>query len=466
MIPRLNGTEIDRRFDYYVDLVRKGVAGFIIFGGELETVREGIRKLQAASHQPLIIASDLEQGLGQQIKGGAIFPPAMAIASALTKRSSRFQIQSSNLELLRETFKAFAVEAKYAGINTIFAPVLDINTNPANPIIATRAFGEDPETVSFFGCEMVKVLQENGIMACGKHFPGHGDTDIDSHIGLPVVRKEITALEEVELVPFRNAIREGVKMIMPGHLCVPAIDPSGDPATISKKIISYLRLRMGFKGIVVSDAMNMGALAGYDEDEASLLAVKAGVDIILHPSDPDRTASCLLEKKLGTGPLKRFVLPKEEKSPPDFTEHQRLSDKLARMAVTVEGERRTELSKPFLLILKEDKQEKGSFFIQAMKKSFPDFGHMAIVQGDEIPWSQIPKDCDLLVAVFSQIRAWKGRTGAWLPNVIGALGEKTGTFISFGNPYVLRNVSGAPRIFAYWDARPAQKAVAEKLIRP
>jgi len=135
-------------------------------------------------------------------------------------QNSKFKIQ--NLRLLRASFRAIAAEAKYAGINTIFAPVLDVNTNPRNPIISVRAFGEDPETVSFFGCEMIRALQGSGIAACGKHFPGHGDTEVDSHIKLPLVKRGLKRLKGHELLPFQGAIEEQVKMIMLGHLSVPA----------------------------------------------------------------------------------------------------------------------------------------------------------------------------------------------------------------------------------------------------
>ncbi|MDP3259689.1 MAG: glycoside hydrolase family 3 N-terminal domain-containing protein, partial [Thermodesulfovibrionales bacterium] len=142
IIARLNGRDIEREFDYYLGLARKGIAGFIIFGGELNTVRRGISELQKEADNRLIIASDLERGLGQHIEGGTIFPPAMAIAKAIQKDSNKLQVTSNKLKLLKKIFKAIAVEARHAGINTIFAPVLDINTNPKNPIISTRAFGE------------------------------------------------------------------------------------------------------------------------------------------------------------------------------------------------------------------------------------------------------------------------------------------------------------------------------------
>ncbi len=496
LIPRLNGAEVEQKFGYYLSLVRKGVAGFIVFGGEVETVRFKIEELQNASGHPLIIASDLEQGLGHQIEGGTVFPPAMAIASALTKKGLKFQVSSSKLKLLRKAFKAIAAEAKYAGINAILAPVLDINTNPDNPIIATRAFGEDPDTVSFFGAEMIRVLQENGIMACGKHFPGHGDTEVDSHMSLPVIKRDLSSLENRELLPFRRAIREGVSMIMLGHLSVPALDPSGIPASLSGRAASYLRDRMGFRGMVITDAINMGGIGQYTENEASLMALNAGVDIILHPTDPNSTASYLQQKYdfmsktrflsfPGLTGKSRKVLDARLRPPGyelrgpaclsgrqasgmtckeiDFTEHQRLSDELSAMAVTVKGEKDMKITKPFMIILSEDKVEKGERLVNVLKQRYAGFQYCSSMPGDDIPWALIPKDHDLIVSVFSQIKAWKGQTAAGVQRAIETLDGRAKIFISFGNPYVLRNVRNTPRIYAYWDSRSAQEAVAEKL---
>jgi len=488
LIPRLNGKEIEERFGDYLGLVKKGVAGFIIFGGELETVREKIRELQSAADRPLIIASDLEQGLGQQIEGGTLFPPAMAIASALTKKGLKFQVSSSRLKLLRKAFRAIALEAKYAGINTILAPVLDINTNPDNPIIATRAFGEDADTVSFFGCEMINVLQQNGIAACGKHFPGHGDTETDSHISLPVVKKDLDSLEHNEFVPFQRAVSEGVSMIMLGHLSVPALDPSGIPASLSGRAVSYLRDRMGFRGLIITDAMNMGGIGQYTENEASLMALKAGVDIILHPSDPDAVATYLSEMnysaqenppsppfskggKILHPPFRKgdgggFLLPpfSADNNPPiSFASHQKLSDDLAGMAITTEGEEDVKITKPFMIILSEDKVEKGERLVNALKQRYAGFQYCSIFPGDGIPWALIPKDHDLIVSVFSQIKAWKGQTAGWLRKAIEGLDGRAKIFISFGNPYVIRNVRNAPKINAFWASASAQRAIAARL---
>jgi len=473
LIPRLNGKEIEERFGYYLSLVKKGIAGFIVFTGELETVRSKLAELQDASEHPLIIACDLEQGLGQQIESGTLFPPAMAIASAL-KGVDRQRAKA----LLNEVYTAFAEESLYAGINTILAPVLDINTNPDNPIIATRAFGEDPDSVSFFGCEMVSVLQRNGIIACGKHFPGHGDTEIDSHISLPVIRKKISDLENVELVPFRKAISEGLSMIMLGHLSIPALDASGVPATISQKIISYLRSKLIFKGTVMSDAMNMGGMGGYGENEASLMALNAGVDIILHPTDPDAVAAHLRQKdwkpggKPATPQIRRLQIQEREGfsssiSPEDisihFGEHRKLSERLSRMAITVEGDTQLKIKDPFLIILNEDRDGMDAYLIHEFRRRYRDTGYCSVSPEDEIPWSAIPKDHDLIVCVYSQTRAWKGKTAGWLRNTIKNLNLTARVFVSFGNPYVLRNLGNVTKIYAYWNSEPAQKAVLEKL---
>ena len=461
LVPRLNGREIEKRSAYYLGLVKKGVAGFIIFGGELETVRMKLKELQAAAHQPLIIASDLEQGLGQQVEGGTIFPPAMAISSAL-RQVDREKAAS----ILKELYTAFAKEARYAGINTILAPVLDVNTNPENPIIATRAFGEDPATVSFFGCEMVKVLQQNGIAACGKHFPGHGDTETDSHISLPVIRKDLASLERNELVPFKAAITSGVSMVMLGHLSVPALDSSERPASLSEKTVTYLRAEMGFSGTIITDAMNMGGLGRYTEREASLIALNSGVDIILHPADPDAIADYLGGNNCRPDPLKiapLHPLLAGATIPPDFVSHRKLSDEFAGMAVTMEGRRDVKVQKPFLIILNDEGVKKGEHLVAALKRRYVGLEHRQIFPGDDMPRSVIPPEHDLLVAVFSQVRAWKGQTAEWLREMIGSLDGKTTVFISFGNPYVLRNVQDTPKIYAYWDSWSAQEAVVEKI---
>lgn len=457
IIPRLNGLEIEDRFDYYLGLVEKGIAGFIIFGGELETVKAGLSELQRASGRPLIISSDLERGLGQHINGGALFPPAMAVASAIKNIDK--QAASSLLERL---FTAIAFESRYAGINTIFAPVLDINTNPDNPIIATRAFGEDPETVSYMGCEMIKALQENQVMACAKHFPGHGDTEIDSHLHLPVINKDLQALEALELQPFKRAIDSGVKMLMLGHLRVPSIEPSGIPVSLSARAVSYLRDVMGFNGLVITDAMNMGGLSEYSEDEASLMALKAGVDLILHPSDPDRAAAYLLRMAYLPQPLDLDIPVFNERHSIDFAGHKRLSDEISKAAIKVQGD--FKIRNPFLLMLNDDDNEKGLTFLTALRQRHPQISHCSVLPGEALPLHKIPPAGGLIIAVFSEVRAWKGGTSLWLRKCLNEVKDRASVFVSFGNPYILHNINGAAaKVFAFCDYDAVQKEAAERI---
>ena len=485
IIARLNGKDIEKEFDYYLGLVKKGIAGFIVFGGELNTVRRGISELQKEADERLIIASDLEQGLGQQLEGGTVFPPAMAVAKAI--QNSKFKIQSSKLKILRRVFKAVAIEARYAGINTIFAPVLDINTNPKNPIISTRAFGEDPESVSFFGCEMIKTFQSHGITACGKHFPGHGDTETDSHIKLPKIKKDIKALSKTELAPFRNAVKAGVKMIMMGHLNVPAIDQSGIPVSLSQKAVSYLRSKLGFKGIVITDAMNMGGIGRYSEEKAALMALAAGVNIILHPSNPDKTALYLArqENKFNLRRLDSF----REKlgcvqsvSVPDFASHRRLSEKMTKMAIKVSGDFSVK-KQPLLIILDDDSSDSGRVLCSALKQKYDALHCVRFKRDEALTFSKLQKHRDVITAVFSKTKAWKGAPGNWLIHSMKKLMKSSDVFISFGSPYLLDNIrdriGDCPRftdrakrsrrigtvpvvkIYAYWDSDICQKAVAD-----
>ena len=470
IVPRLNGPDIKKDLFRYVSLVKKGIAGFIVFGGEIEQVRSCIARSQQEAEFPLIIASDLERGLGQQLAGGTPLPPAMALANA-TQRARRAKGDRRNraaidLPLLRKTFKSLAEEARYAGINTILAPVLDINTNPRNPIVCTRSFGEDSETVSFFGSEMIIAIQRSGLAACGKHFPGHGDTAVDSHIKLPVIERGIEELKKNELRPFKQAVECGVKMIMLGHLCVPAIDPSGVPLSISGKAVAYLRKSMKYKGILITDAMNMGGLGGYSEEEASCEALRAGVDILLHPSDAEKIASYLKEKKAVFNgdrleEFRRGLDRGPSSSAPDFEKNRRLSDLLSRKAIKTSG--RPELNgRPFLIILNdEEDDEKGGVFSRRLKTLVPATQSRTIIRDMDVRRLAIPEKASVVVAVFSETKAWKGGVTHWLHRQIEYLAERADLFVSFGSPYLFEKTKGAPKMFAYWDSDSAQLATAD-----
>jgi beta-glucosidase-like glycosyl hydrolase len=455
LVPRLNGREASRDFGRHLAMVRQGVAGFIVFGGGLEEVREGIRRLQSESTLPLLICSDLEQGLGQQLEGGTLFPPAMAMGNAYQKDPA----------LVRAAFTRMAEEAAYAGINAILAPVLDVDTNPDNPIIATRAFGGDAALVSALGVEMVRAFRSKGVASCGKHFPGHGDTSVDSHIGLPKVDKSLAELEACELRPFKSAIDAGVDMVMLGHLSVPALDPSGLPATLSLEAVRYLREKMGFEGIAITDAMDMGGLAGYGEAEAALMALRAGVDVLLHPKAPERLAA-RLEARAGEFAADRLIRfrrallkqPAGTLPPSDTGMVERLTEISIKLNGSIE-----DIKHNFILILNDESEDRGQAFVDAVRRERPEARHLRARSLADL--RALPAEGDLIVAVFSPVRAYKGGASSWVREALVALRERASVFVSFGSPYLI-DLPGAKaaRLYAYWGSPVAQEAAARRLM--
>jgi beta-N-acetylhexosaminidase len=241
-------------------------------------------QLQAKSKLPLLIGADFERGTAMRLDEGTSFPTAMALAAA------------GNPKDAYTMGKITALEARAVGIHWIYAPDSDVNNNPNNPIINTRSFGEDPQKVAEYVTQFVHGVQENGGLATAKHFPGHGDTAADSHIDLPVIHADRERLESLELVPFRAAIAAGADSIMTGHLAIPALEPdTNTPATLSSNILTgLLRKELGYKGLVVTDAMDMGGITvRYAPGEAAVRAFTAGADALLMPPVPDAAIDAL-----------------------------------------------------------------------------------------------------------------------------------------------------------------------------
>jgi len=242
-------------------------------------------QLQSKSKLPLLFGADFERGAAMRLDEGTSFPTAMAVAATGNPNDAYFM------------GKITALEARAVGIQWIYAPVADVNNNPANPIINTRSFGENPASVSEYVAGFVRGVQENGGLATAKHFPGHGDTAADSHIDLPVIKADRDRLEHLEFVPFRAAIAAGVGSIMTGHLNVPAFEADPNtPATLSSAILTdLLRKQLGFEGLVVTDAMDMGGITvRYAPGDAAVRAFLAGADALLMPPVPDAASDALL----------------------------------------------------------------------------------------------------------------------------------------------------------------------------
>jgi beta-glucosidase-like glycosyl hydrolase/CubicO group peptidase (beta-lactamase class C family) len=250
-------------------------------------------ELQKRATVPLLIGADFESGTAMRLDEGTSFPSAMAVGA------------TGDPKLAYTVGKVTALEARAAGVRWIFAPDADVNNNPDNPIINIRSFGEDPQQVAAYVAEEIRGIEENGGLATPKHFPGHGDVSVDSHLSLATVPGDREELEANELVPFRAAIAAGSGSIMPGHLAVPAFEPDATiPATVSKNILTGLiRDELKFKGLVVTDAMDMGGVTNlFPPGEAAVRAVEAGADVLLMPPVPDAAMSGL-ERAVKSGRL-------------------------------------------------------------------------------------------------------------------------------------------------------------------
>src|SRR6267143_819793 len=271
----------------WVDSLRVG--GLIISVGSPFDIAAKLNALQERSRLPLLISADLEWGPGMRIVGATAFPQIMAVG-ATGQAADAYTIGS-----------AAAIEGRAVGIHVNFAPDADLNNNPLNPIINTRSFGEDPGAVARLVQAYVKGLRDHGMLATLKHFPGHGDTQTDSHLGLPVITADYRRLDTLELVPFRAGIAAGADVVMSAHIAFPAVTGSDDPATLSAAVLTgVLRDSLHFAGLVVTDALTMGAIvAKYGAGEATVRAFIAGSDLLLMPADPDSAINAMTAAVLG-----------------------------------------------------------------------------------------------------------------------------------------------------------------------
>jgi beta-glucosidase len=265
---------------YYLE--KLGVGGVILVGGSAAELAVRSHQLQSWAKFPLLLAADIEEGVGQRFAGATWFGPPMAIAEVARHDAGTGDRYAEQMGAVT------AIEARAIGLNWVLAPVVDVNNNPDNPVINVRAFGETPEIVGKLAAAFIRGAGQHPVLTTAKHFPGHGDTAVDSHLELPVLPHSPARLAEVELPPFVEAMAAGVDAVMSAHLLIPAWDAEF-PATLSRKIlIGKLREELGFEGLIVTDALVMGAIANkYGANEAAVLAAEAGADVLLMPLDPE-----------------------------------------------------------------------------------------------------------------------------------------------------------------------------------
>ena len=278
----------DRILEYIED---QGIGGVIMSVGSPTEVAAKLNDFQAHSNIPLLVAADLETGAGFRMRGAVQMPGTIELGGATDFPSLMAVGATADPQLAYEMGRITAREARGVGIHIPFAPVLDVNNNPDNPIINVRSFGENPEDVADLGAAFVRGVQEHGAIATGKHFPGHGDTETDSHLGLPVIPHSRARMDSVEIFPFRHAIEAGMGAVMTAHISVPSLDGGvGAPATLSSAVLTdLLRDEMEFDGLLFTDAMDMSAISrGFGAEEASVRAIEAGADVILMPPSVER----------------------------------------------------------------------------------------------------------------------------------------------------------------------------------
>lgn len=442
------------------DALDLGVGGFIVFGGTVESVRRLTADLFRRAGRPMLIAADLERGAGQQVAGLTEFPPPLALASL------------EDAAVVRWAGAVTAQEARAVGINWVFAPVGDLDVLADNPIVQTRAFGRDPNRVASLVRTWIEGCQDAGALACAKHFPGHGRTTVDSHIALPVVSDSAETLRDSDLLPFSIAVECGVASMMTAHVAYPALDASGLPATISGPIMAELRERLGFDGLVVTDALIMdAALVGRRESDAAVEAVQAGVDLLLYPNDARRVRDAL-EQALASGALvparlaealrryDRALALATSATPPvtrgPFESADALADALLAQGMLRGGA--PTLRGPLDLVVVDD--DLGGPYPPGPS----DWVHQVLGPNRIGRYDGGSR----VVLAFAEPRAWKGRSGfsAASRDALANAVPGADLIVLFGHPRLLPELpTDAPVLLAWHRQRLMQEAVGRWLVR-
>ena len=449
------------------------VGGVIWFESTTSEVARVTAELQAAAEIPLLVSADLESGMGMRFTDATWWPSAMALAA------------TGDLGLAEEQACISAIEARAIGVNHILAPVADVNNDPRNPVINTRSFGEDPRRVAEFVAAYVRGINGGGCLSTAKHFPGHGDTRVDSHRALPVLDVTRERLETVELVPFRAAIQAGVSSVMMGHLAVPSLDGTpapvraefenvygtthGEvtragtlPATVSKAMIDLLR--RDFDGLILTDSFDMGGLAAhFDAGEAAVRAVEAGEDQILFSTDTDAAIAAVLDA-VRTGRIKesridesveRILTAKKLRPVPDLGARVSVED-VAQRAITLVRDNHG------LLPVRNYKTVVVTDIVEG--NPLAEFGDVPVINSatDDFEIS-----ADILVLALA-LRAKSGLGRIALPPAAKRLAEqhaKHTIAISFGSPYILRELGDVSTYLCAYGIQPVMQRAALRAIR-
>jgi beta-glucosidase-like glycosyl hydrolase len=477
-------------------LAASGIAGFCVFQGTVEKTAAMITTLQSIAGGTLLMSADYEYGLPMRLEGGTAFPQAMSIG------------KTNDTAITRKIAQAIAREARGIGIQWNFAPVCDVNSNPKNPIINIRSFGETPEAVVPHIVAMIEGMQSEGVIACAKHFPGHGDTAVDSHLSLPTLNYTLDRLESTELPPFRAAIDAGVRSVMVAHLAAPTLVTLGKefidensqfefdnnaPASLSRSITTgFLKNSLNFRGLTVTDALEMHSITQhYSSGEAAIRAMDAGSDVILIPDNPweaieslareaeinPKFAERLTQAVARIEEAKQWCTSMKEAlgtKPISLEEHGTLALKAAKKAIRIEDAstvlplQQYESYAAFAVMQDENIEPGAEFFhfLAQVVESDCDFGFVdaAITDDEARALAEDTADAEVVVvALFMRAKSHKGTVDVplHLAHALSLIanGRKI-IAVLLGNPYLRDTIEADCYISTYSDTTPAIGAAA------
>jgi len=493
-----------REYREYVKLVRDARVGGMVLvnwsNGRLtqkaqpHALASFLNRMQRLARVPLLVAGDFERGVSMRVDGTTVFPQAMAFGAAGDPALTRFEGEVT------------AREARAVGVPWIFFPVADVNNNPDNPIINIRSYGEDPKLVAAHVTAFIEGANQdthNHVLTTAKHFPGHGDTAVDTHLNMAVINATRDRLESVELVPFRAAIAAGVDAVMTAHIAVPALAPADVPATLSPAILTgLLRGEMGFHGIIVTDALEMGGIAqGYNSAEAAVRAIEAGADALVMPPDPeaaiqgivaalksgrlsrariDESVARLLSAKERVGLTRRSTVDLEAISDQlAAPEDQQRAQEIAERAVTLvknDGALlplRAPSKTCFISLAEGARSNEGIEFAQELRRRDKSAAIIALDASMPAPTldaaAQKMTGCEnFAVAAFASVAAYRGETalGGDLPGFLDKLFStgKPVALIAVGNPYLVRSFPKAAAFLLTFSTVPPSETAAVKAL--
>ena len=434
-----------------------------------------VNRLQRMSRLPLMVSGDFERGASMRVNGTTVFPHAMAFAAAGDPALTRYEGEVT------------AKESRAIGVQWVFYPDADVNNNPDNPIINIRSFGENPQVVARHVEAFIEGAESDRrarVLTTAKHFPGHGDTAVDTHLGLATITGDRKRLDEVELVPFRAAIAKGVDSVMTAHISVPALDTGEAPATLSAEILTkLLREELRFQGLIVTDALDMGAIVkGFGPADASVKALEAGADVLLMPPDPEVAVNAIVaavrhgrisqkrldqsvarilaaKAKLGLDRSRLVDLEAIDDVVNSPEANERAQEVADRAVTLLRNEGQVPLREPakacFLVLAESHYSNEGLAFAQEIHKRTPDA--LVLTLDSSLPDAAMDVAatragfCDAtVVAAFVSVAAARGTTAlaAGFPKLLDTLiaSGKPVTLVALGNPYLLRNF---PKVAAY-----------------